>query len=91
VHSLVRAHGQRLADGVGRLLRAHGDDRDLAAVSLSLAKALLDRVVVEFVDHGIGGVPIQSAVICPELALRPGVRYLLDQDHDVHDQLPTFP
>ena len=91
VHRLVGAHGQRLADRLGGLLRAHRHDRDLAAVRLGQPQAFLDRVLVEFVDHPVRGVPVQGAVGGPQRALRPGVRYLLDQDDDVHDRLPTLP
>ena len=89
VHRLVGAHRQRLADRLGCLLRAHRQDRDLAAVRLLQPQAFLDRVLVELVDHRVGGVAVQRAVLGPQRALRPGVRHLLHQDDDVHDRRPT--
>src|SRR5580692_7973920 len=86
---LVRAHRQRLADRLARLLRAHGQDRHLAAVRLGQAQPLLDRVLVELVDHRVGRVAVQGGVGGPERALRPGVRDLLHADDDVHDRRPT--
>ena len=89
VHSLVGAHRQRLADGLGGARRTHREDRDAALVRFGDPQAFLDRVLVEFVRHGVGRVPVESGVRSLERALRPGVRHLLHTDDDVHVRRPT--
>jgi hypothetical protein len=53
-------------------------------VGLFEAQALLDGVLVDLVDHGVDGLTVQRVVGLRQPALGPGVRYLLDQDDDVH-------
>src|SRR5690606_14574261 len=74
----------RLADRVGGLLRADGEDGDLAAVLLLEPERLLDGVLVELVDHTVGGSTVYRAVRRVELAFGLGVRDLLDQDDNIH-------
>ena len=89
VHRLVRAHRQRLADRLGRLVRAHGHDGDLGlgarlALGLGDLQALLDGVLVELVDEPVHRRAVQRAVRVRELAFDSSIRHLLDQHGDIH-------
>ena len=85
VHGLVRAHRQRLADRVGRPVRAHRQHGDLGAVvGLLELQRLLDRPLVDLVEHRVGGVAVQRPRPLAQLAFRIGVGHLLDQHDDVH-------
>jgi hypothetical protein len=88
VHRLVRAHRQRLADRFGRVLRAHGQDRDLGLVprgplGLGDLQAFLDGVLVKLVDQPVHRRAVQRAIRL-ELAFGPGIWHLLDAHDDVH-------
>ena len=91
VDGLVGAHRQRLADRLGGALRARGQQghRALGAVGglfLPDQQRLFDGALVDLVQHGVGGLTVQGPVAVGELALRPGVWDLLDQDHDVRHE-----
>jgi hypothetical protein len=91
VYGLVRAHRQRLADRLGRPLRAHRQDGDLAAVGLLEPERLLHRVLVDLVHHRVDRLAVQRVVRLGQPALRPGVGHLLDQYDDVHVLGPPPP
>jgi hypothetical protein len=84
VHRLVGAHRQGLADRFGRLLRAHGQHGDLAAVGLLDLQGLLDGVLIQLVDQAIHRLTIQRGVTLLQLAFGPRIGHLLDADDDVH-------
>ena len=86
----VGAHGQRLADRLRRLLRTHGEDRDLAGVLLGELQGLLDGVLVELVHHRVGRVTVEGLVGGAELLLGPRVGDLLDADDDLHGRGATL-
>src|SRR3954447_948882 len=81
---LVGAHGEGLADRVGGLVRAHREDRHLAAVRLLDRQRLFDGVLVELVDDTVGGFAIEGVVVAPQLAFGRRVRHLFHADDDVH-------
>src|SRR5262249_8933656 len=82
-------HRQRLADRLAGLFRAHGQDGHLALVGLGLAQALLDRVLIQFVDDPIDGCAVEPCVLFAQGALGPRVGDLLDADADVQQRWPT--
>ena len=89
VHGLVRAHRQRLADRLGGLLRAHGQDGDLGLVTrlalrLGDLQALLDGVLVKLVDEPVHRRAVHRRIRRLELALGRGIWHLLDAHDDVH-------
>ena len=88
VYGLVSAHRQRLADRLAGPLGPQRQDDDLAGPALGFFLLLdqqrrFDGAFVDLVQDGIGGVAIEGEVTVAELALRPCVRDLLDQNHDV--------
>ncbi len=46
----------------------------------------LDGALVDLVEHGVCRLTVERVVAVGQLALRPGVRDLLDQDHDVRHE-----
>jgi hypothetical protein len=80
----VRAHRQRLADGLGGPVRTHGQDDDLAALSLLDAQRLLDGVLVHLVDDVIGARPFDRVVVGTQAALSTRIRHLLHKYDDLH-------
>src|SRR6185436_10488872 len=49
-------------------------------------KRLFDGPLVDLVEHGVGGLTVEGEIAVGQLALRPRVRDLFDQDHDIrHD------
>ena len=88
VYRLVGAHRQRLADRFAGALRPERQHNDLAGPALGFfllfdQQRRFDSALVDLVQDGIGGVPIEGEVTVAELALRPCVRDLFDQNHDV--------
>jgi hypothetical protein len=65
-------------------VRAHGEDRDLAAGGLLDLQGLLDGVLVDLVHDDVDRRAVEGLVTVLELALGPGVGHLLDQYDDVH-------
>ena len=61
----------------------------VAAVGLLELQGLLDRALVDLVEHRVGGVPVQGTVP-PQPALGVGVGHLLHQNDDVH-RTPSAP
>ena len=91
VHGLVGAHRQRLADRLGGALGAGGQDGDgaLGAVGGFLLldqQRLFDGALVDLVEHGVGGLAVKGEVAVGQLAFRPRVWDLFDQDHDVRHE-----
>ena len=85
VYALVGAHRQRLADRLGGTLGTGGQHGHgaLAALFLLDQQRLFDGALVDLVQHGVGGLTIEGEVTGGELALRPCVWDLFDQNHDV--------
>src|SRR5437764_5145460 len=79
VDRLVGAHGQRLADGVGRAIRAYRDHGDLALAGFLDLQRLFDGLLVDLVEHGVGGSAVARVVGAGALPLRVRGRYRLDQ------------
>src|SRR5207237_1779477 len=77
----VRAHSQRLAHGLGGILRPHGQDRYRAAVLLLHAQRLLDGHFV-VATHGLLGRRAVEAPIGQERLLGRRQRGLLDANDD---------
>ena len=76
---------------LGRALGSGGQDghRPLDAVGglfLSDLQCLFHSTLVDLVQHRIGGLAVQRVIAVGQLALRPGVWDLLDQDHDVRHE-----
>ena len=88
VDGLVGAHRQRLADRLGGALGTGGQHghRAVAALALLDLQRLFDRALVDLVQHRVGGLTVQRVIAVSQLALRPGVWDLLDQDHDVRHE-----
>ena len=90
VDGLVGAHRQRLADRLGGALGAGGQDGDRALVavrSFSLISSA-SSTARSLISSSTASAASRSSVKSPsvQLALRPRVRDLFDQDHDVrHD------
>ena len=88
VHGLVGAHRQGLADRLGGALGAgcqHGHSA-VAAFLLLDQQRFFDGALVDLVEHGVGGLAVEGAIAVGQLALRPGVWDLFDQDHDVRHE-----
>src|SRR6478672_4655132 len=89
----ARASAQRqgLADGLGRALGAgcehcHSALSAVGGFLLLDQKRLFDGPLVDLVEHGVGGLTVEGEIAVGQLALRPRVWDLFDQDHDVrHD------
>ncbi len=91
VHRLVGTHRQRLTNRLGGALGTGGQHRDgaLGAVGGCLLldqQGLFDGALVDLVEHGIGGLAVKGEVAVGQLALRPGIWDLFDQDHDVRHE-----
>jgi len=94
VDGLVGAHGQGLADRLGGALGARGQHghRPVDAVGglfLPDLQRFFDGALVDLVQNRVGGLAVQRVIAVGELALRPGVRDLLDQDHDVRHEFAS--
>src|SRR5882724_2337044 len=88
VDRLVGPHREGLADRLGGALRARGEhgDRALAALPLADLQRLFHRAFVDLIQHRVGALAVQRVIAVGQLALRPGVWDLLDQDHDVRHE-----
>ncbi len=73
VDGLVGAHGQRLADGIGRAIGTGGEHGDLATVALLDEQSLFDGPLVDLVEHGVRSFAVEGVVAVGELALGPRV------------------
>ena len=82
VNTLVGTHLQRLADGVGGVGRADGQDRDLALAGLDDLQRLLDGVLVELGQQAVDTFTVDG-VVGVELSVCGGVWDVLHRDNDV--------
>src|SRR5690606_3468617 len=71
------------ADRFGGLLRTHGEQGHLTAVSLSQPQRLLDGVLVHLINDVVGRVAVDG-VVPPQRPLGAGVGHLLDEYRDAY-------
>src|SRR4029453_13663251 len=81
----VCAHRERLPDAVLRALRAHGDDENLAALSILDPQRLLDRVRVEGVDRTFAGA-VEPLRIGIDSRVSRALGHVFDTDGDLHGE-----